>query len=63
MVPVALLASACTVRMSGSSEAQDPQITFFGKPAVGEFHCLSSALDMPIYSRPGPGAGILGNTR
>ena len=62
--PVAPLASACTVRMmNGSSVAQDPQIAFFGKRAVGEFLCLSSVPNELIYSRPGPGAGILGCTR
>jgi hypothetical protein len=62
--PVALLASACTVRMmNGSSVAQDPQIAFFGKPVVGEFLCLSSMPNEPIYSRPGPDAGNLDYTR
>jgi hypothetical protein len=47
--PVALLASACTVRMmNGSSVVQDPQIAFFGKPVVGEFLCLSSVPNEPI---------------
>jgi hypothetical protein len=64
VAPVALLASACTVpMMNGSTVAQDPQIAFFTKPAVGEFLCLSSVPNMPIYSRPGPDAGILGYTR
>ena len=64
VLPGALLASACTLRMmNGSSVAQDPQIAFFGKPVVGEFLCLSSVPNEPIYSRPGPGAGILGYTR
>lgn len=49
--------------MNGSSVAQDPQIAFFGKPVVGEFLCMSSVPNEPIYSRPGPGAGILGYTR
>jgi hypothetical protein len=58
VAPVAFLASACTVpMMNGSTVAQDPQIAFFSKPAVGEFLCLSSVPNMPIYSRPGPDAG------
>jgi hypothetical protein len=64
VAPVALLASACTVpMMNGSTAAQDPQIAFFSKPVVGEFLCLSSVPNMPIYSQPGPDAGILGYTR
>ncbi len=61
---VTILLSGCTVRMmNGSSVAQDSQTAFFGKPAVGEFLCLSSVPGMPIYSRPGLGGGILGYTR
>jgi hypothetical protein len=49
--------------MNRSSVAQTPQISFSGKPAVGEFLCLSSAPNVPIYSGPGPGAGTVGYTR
>ena len=61
---IGLPVCACTVRMVDTpSIAQDPQIAFFGKPAVGEFLCLSSVPNTPIYSRPGTGAGVLGYTR
>jgi hypothetical protein len=60
VIPVALLASACTARMmNGPSVAPDPQIVFVGKPAVGEFVCLSSVTNLPIYSWPGLGGGVL----
>lgn len=64
VAPLALLAGGCTVRMMDSSAlGQNTQTAFYGKPENGEFLCLSSVPNMPIYSRPGPGAGILGYTR
>jgi hypothetical protein len=48
--------------MNGSPVTQEPQIAFFGEPGVDVFLCLSSAPGTPIYSRPAPGAGVLGYT-
>lgn len=59
----ALAAGGCTIRMVNGPGDPDPHIAFWPKPAVGEFLCLSSDPGMPIYSRPGPGAGVIGYTR